>query len=35
LQERSSVKEFDKLLKDEKTPGEIKKRIRKSLEVLI
>jgi hypothetical protein len=35
LQERSSVKEFDKLLKDERTPGEIKKRIRKSLEVLI
>jgi hypothetical protein len=35
LQERSSVKEFDKLLNDEKTPGEVKKRIRKSLEVLI
>jgi hypothetical protein len=35
LQEKSSVKEFDKLLQDRKTPGEVKNRIRKSIEVLI
>jgi hypothetical protein len=35
LQEKSSVKEFDKLLQDKKTPGEVKQRIRKSIEVLI
>jgi hypothetical protein len=35
MQEKSSVKEFDKLLKDKKTPGEVKKRIRQSLDVLI
>jgi hypothetical protein len=35
LQEKSSVKEFDKLLQDKKTPGEVKTRIRKSIEVLI
>jgi hypothetical protein len=34
-QEKSSVKEFDKLLGDEKTPSEVKKQIRKSIEVLI
>ena len=35
LQEKSSVPEFDKLLQDNRTPGEVKKRIRKSIEVLI
>lgn len=35
LQEKSSVQEFDKLLQDNRTPGEVKKRIRKSIEVLI
>jgi hypothetical protein len=35
LQEKSSLKEFDKLLDDENTPGEVKKRIRKSIQVLI
>jgi hypothetical protein len=35
LQEKSSVKEFNKLLEDERTPGDVKKRIRKSIDVLI
>ena len=35
LQEKSSVKEFDKLLENNKMPGEVKNRIRKSIEVLI
>lgn len=35
LQEKSSVTEFDKLLKDKKTPRDVKTRIRKSIEVLI
>ena len=35
LQEKSSVREFDKLLKDSRTPGEVKERIRRSIEVLI
>jgi hypothetical protein len=35
IQEKSSVKEFDKLLQDEKTPGDVKRRIKKSIDVLI
>jgi hypothetical protein len=35
LQEKSSVTEFDKLLQDDKTPREVKRRIKKSIEVLI
>lgn len=35
VQEKSSVKEFEKLLKNEKTPEEIKKRIREKIEVII
>lgn len=34
LQAKSSVKEFDKLLKDDRTPEDVKQRIRKSIEVL-
>lgn len=35
LQEKSSVEEFDKLLRSNKMPGEVRNRIRKSIEVLI
>ena len=35
LQEKSSLKEFEKLLKDDKTPSEVKKRIKEKIEVLI
>lgn len=35
IQEKKSVREFDKILKDEKTPQEIKNRIKESLNVLI
>ena len=35
LQEKSSVKEFEKILKDDKTPRDIKKRIEENIDVLI
>jgi hypothetical protein len=35
LQERSSVKEFEKIIQSDKTPDDVKKRIKKSIEVLI
>lgn len=35
IQEKKSVREFDGILKDEKTPMEVKKRIKESLNVLI
>lgn len=35
LQEKSSVAEFEKILKDKKTPPEVKQRIRKNIQVLI
>lgn len=35
LQERSSVKEFEKILQDKKTPAPVKQQIQKNLQVLI
>lgn len=35
LQEKSSVKEFEKLLQDDRTPSEVKKRIKEKIEILI
>lgn len=35
LQEKKSVREFDRILKDEKTPIEVKNRIKESINVLI
>jgi HEAT repeat protein len=35
LQEKSSVKEFQKLLQDENTPKDVKSKIRQRIEVLI
>jgi hypothetical protein len=35
LQEKSSVKEFEKILKSEKTPADVKKRIEENLKVMI
>ena len=35
LQERSAVKEFEKIVESEKIPEEVRKRIRKSIDVLI
>jgi hypothetical protein len=35
LQEKKSVREFEKILKDEKTPSDIKNRIKESINVLI
>jgi len=35
LQEKSSLKEFEKLLKNENTPSEVKKRIKEKIEILI
>ncbi len=35
LQERTSVKEFERILNDKKTPEEVKKRIRESIQVLV
>jgi hypothetical protein len=35
LQEKSSVKEFEKILRDKKTPGAVKQQIQKNLQVLI
>jgi hypothetical protein len=35
IQEKSSVKEFEKLLKSDRTPDEIKKRIEESIDVMI
>jgi len=35
IQEKKSVREFDKILKDDKTPSEIKDRIKQSINVLI
>jgi len=35
IQEKKSVREFDKILKDNKTPDDVKKRIKESINVLI
>ncbi len=35
LQEKKSVKEFEKILRDEKTPEEVKNRLKESIDVLI
>lgn len=35
LQEKKSVREFEKILKDDKTPNEVKNRIKESINVLI
>ncbi len=35
LQEKKSVREFDRILKDDKTPAEVKNRIKESINVLI
>ena len=35
LQEKSSIKEFEKLLEDDRTPSEVKKRIKEKIDVLI
>lgn len=35
LQEKSSVKEFDKILKSERTPADVKKKIEENLKVMI
>jgi HEAT repeat protein len=35
IQEKKSVREFEKILKDEKTPQEVKNKIKESINVLI